>query len=199
MKQQEDKKRSERAFEIGDKVYLKLQPYVQTSVAKRANHKLSFRYYGPYSIIDKINPVAYKLELPTNATVHPIFHVSLLRKALLPGTPVQQQLPAATDIPAVPVQILASRWRRKHGSMIEQVLVRWSEPAAIGNTWADKEELRARFPAAEAWGQASSQEEGGVKATSNPAPEPSNKPASPPARPTRQRRPNSMISSPEWV
>jgi hypothetical protein len=42
MKSQADKGRTERVFEAGDKVFLKLQPYLQSSVAFRANHKLAF-------------------------------------------------------------------------------------------------------------------------------------------------------------
>lgn len=86
MKQQTNRKRSERRLEVGDMVFLKLQPYVQTSVAKRANHKLSSRFYGPFPVISKINEVAYKLELPPQATIHPVFHVSMLRHAVLPGS-----------------------------------------------------------------------------------------------------------------
>lgn len=61
MKHQADKKRSERSFSVGDYVYLKLQPYVQSSLAPRAHQKLSFRYFGPHKILDKIGAVAYKL------------------------------------------------------------------------------------------------------------------------------------------
>lgn len=57
-KMQVDKHRSESSFEVGDSVYLKLQPYVQTSIATRASHKLSFRYFGPYQIIAKVGAVA---------------------------------------------------------------------------------------------------------------------------------------------
>uniref|UniRef100_A0A453DEU0 Integrase catalytic domain-containing protein n=1 Tax=Aegilops tauschii subsp. strangulata TaxID=200361 RepID=A0A453DEU0_AEGTS len=85
MKHQADKKRSFRTFTVGESVFLRLQPYIQSSVAPRANHKLSYKYYGPFTIIDKINDVAYKLQLPPQATVHPVFHVSLLRRALLPA------------------------------------------------------------------------------------------------------------------
>lgn len=199
MKQQADKRRSERTFEVGDMVFLKLQPYVQTSVAKRANHKLSFRYYGPYEIVAKINEVAYKLALPAHASVHPVFHVSMLRRAVLPGTQVQQTLPTPSDVPAVPAAVLDTRWRRKRGAMVEQVLVRWSDPAAIADTWEDKQELQARFPEAEAWGQASSQEGGGVKATGRRAPATDSLPDPYAPRPSRQRRPNPKVHGPEWV
>ena len=54
-----DKHRSEPSFEVGDSVFLKLQPYVQTSVATRAHHKLSFWYFGPYIVAKKVGSVAY--------------------------------------------------------------------------------------------------------------------------------------------
>ena len=38
---------------------------------------------GPYKIVSRIGKLAYKLELPPNqAGVHPVFHVSQLRKCL---------------------------------------------------------------------------------------------------------------------
>ena len=68
-----DKKRREIEFEVGERVYLKLQPYRLRSLAKRINQKLSPRYYGPYEIVEKISPVAYKLLLPATSLVHPVF------------------------------------------------------------------------------------------------------------------------------
>ncbi|XBI04775.1 hypothetical protein VPH35_133016 [Triticum aestivum] len=50
MKHQADKGRFERIFAVGDSVYIKLQPYVQSSVAQRTCHKLSFCYLGPFLI-----------------------------------------------------------------------------------------------------------------------------------------------------
>ena len=82
MKHQADKNRSERVLAVGDKVFIKLQPYVQSSVARRACHKGSFKYFCPFTITARIGQVAYRVALPETSSVHPVFHVSLLRKAL---------------------------------------------------------------------------------------------------------------------
>jgi hypothetical protein len=51
MKAHADKHRSKREFQVGDLVYLKVQPYVQISLAPRSCQKLSFRFFGPYNIL----------------------------------------------------------------------------------------------------------------------------------------------------
>ena len=54
MKFQADKKRSFRSFNVGDSVYVKIQPYVQTSLAMRSSNKHSFRFFGPFKIEARI-------------------------------------------------------------------------------------------------------------------------------------------------
>ena len=76
MKTQADKHRSELVFKVGDSFFLKLQPYLQTSVAPRANHKLAFNFYGPFEVLERVGEVAYHLALPVSSRVHPVFHVS---------------------------------------------------------------------------------------------------------------------------
>ena len=56
-----DKHRIERSFEVGDLVYLRLQPYRQSSLKKKGAEKLKPRFYGPYRIIRKVEEVAYEL------------------------------------------------------------------------------------------------------------------------------------------
>ena len=90
MKQQTDQHRSERSFDVGDWVFLQLQPYKQMSLKQaKKDNKLSPTYYGPYKVLQKIGTMAYKLELPAVSRVHPVFHVSCLKKVIGDKLPIQ--------------------------------------------------------------------------------------------------------------
>jgi hypothetical protein len=80
MKIQVDKKRTKRTFQLGAEVFVKLQPYAQSSVVSRPNNKLALRYFGPFTISKCINPVVYEVALPPAYKIHSVFHVSQLRK-----------------------------------------------------------------------------------------------------------------------
>jgi len=75
-----DKRRRPLEFQVGDKVFLKV------SLAKGVRRfnlmgKLNPRYIGPYEYIEKLNPVAYRLDLPTELEhVHNVFYISQLWK-----------------------------------------------------------------------------------------------------------------------
>ncbi|PKU60519.1 hypothetical protein MA16_Dca027911 [Dendrobium catenatum] len=64
MKRQADAHRRDIQFELGEKVFLKLRPYRQKTLANGRNEKLSPRYFGPYEIVDKIGAVACCLKTP---------------------------------------------------------------------------------------------------------------------------------------
>ena len=68
-------------FEIGDKVYLKISPMTGTRLGDKG--KLSLRYIGPYEVLQCVWNVSNELNLPNDlAFVHPMFHVSMLKKYL---------------------------------------------------------------------------------------------------------------------
>lgn len=80
MKKLVDKKRCEVSFTEGQWGFVKLQPYGQLYVVLHMHQKLSMCYFGPFQILQKIGTVAYMLSLPPEAKIHPVFHVSLLKK-----------------------------------------------------------------------------------------------------------------------
>lgn len=93
MKQQYDKNHTPREFQVGDMVYLRLQKYKQHSVAHPVNYKLAPNFFGPFKVLQRIGDVAYKLELPSSDSVHPIFHVSSLKKHVGSTAVVSSALP----------------------------------------------------------------------------------------------------------
>jgi hypothetical protein len=148
MHRQADKNRSERSFAIGDWVYMKLQPYVQSFLSLRVHHKLSFKYFGPYKVTARVGKVAYRLDLPISSKIHPVVHVSQLKLAAGYKGPAPATLPL--DLPefSVPVQILQTRGLTKGNRLVQQGLVQWSGLPSDLATWEDLEALHQCFPGA---------------------------------------------------
>ena len=146
MKVQADKHRRELELEVGELVYLKIQPYKLKSLAKRHNRKLSPRFYGPYEVIEKVGSAAYKLKLPEGTKVHPVFHVSLLKKCVSPrvnSQPLPTIITEDWELQVQPEEILATRLNSA-GS--EEVLVKWVDLPDFENSWELKSSLEKEFP-----------------------------------------------------
>ncbi|KAJ9512208.1 hypothetical protein QJQ45_012759 [Haematococcus lacustris] len=79
-KQQADKHRRHLEFNVGDKVLLSTATLNLKTPSNSA--KLQPRYVGPFKVLTKISPVAYKLDLPTTMRITPTFHISKLRPYL---------------------------------------------------------------------------------------------------------------------
>jgi hypothetical protein len=157
MKLQADKKRTPLQFTVGQKVLLKLQPYVQTSVANRPYPKIAFKYYGPYDVVERIGQVAYKLQLPEGSLIHPVFHISQLKAYTSDYTPVYTDLPKISDLTAAdtaPEAISDRRLVKKGNVAIPRVKIKWAKLPTTAAAWEDYNVIKAWFPGCEAWGQA---------------------------------------------
>nr|GFC29129.1 putative reverse transcriptase domain-containing protein [Tanacetum cinerariifolium] len=115
-------------FEVGDMVMLKVSPW--KGVIRFGKHgKLSPRYIGPFEIIEKIGPMAYKLELPEKLHgIHNTFYVSNLKKYLADENLVIQleeiQLDKKLHFIEEPVEIMDREVKQLKQSRIPIVKVR---------------------------------------------------------------------------
>jgi hypothetical protein len=76
-----DVRRRPLEFSTGDQVFLKVGPW-KNMLRFGLKGKLTPRFIEPFRILQRVGPVAYKVDLPPElAKVHDVFHVSLLRKA----------------------------------------------------------------------------------------------------------------------
>lgn len=126
---------------------------MQSYVATKASHKLSFRYFGPFPV-SAVEAVAYRLQLPPSCQIHHVFHVSQLKGAKGFSHPVQTELPATLDHLQIPHQFLDYHLTKKSKTTTIQLLTHSTGIAAGDATWEDMVDLQTRFPHAPSWGQA---------------------------------------------
>ena len=78
---------------MGDHVFLRVSPS-KGVVRFGKKGKLGPRFIGPYEILRRVGPVAYELVLPPELSrVHPVFHVSMLRKYIRDESQVLSYVP----------------------------------------------------------------------------------------------------------
>ena len=147
MQQVANDHRTDRSFNVGDYVFVKLQPYRQNSVVHRSNQKLAPKYYGPYEIIDRCGKVAYKLRLPESSQVHPVFHVSQL-KIVVGDVHTSTALPSLNNELLVkePEFIIERKMVKRQNKPATMVLVKWKNRPAEDSTWELLYDLEKRFP-----------------------------------------------------
>lgn len=150
MKNAADFKRMEISFKIGEQVFLKLQPYRQSSLARRPCEKLAARVYGPFQIVQKVGKVAYKLEFPPYCKIHPIFHVSQLKRCVgtTPVFPtIPEQLSPELELCVEPGELLAVRHVQEGQSLRKVALIQWKNLPTFEATWEEVATLSLQLPA----------------------------------------------------
>ncbi|XP_070003394.1 uncharacterized protein [Nicotiana sylvestris] len=148
MKDTAKQHRSERSFEVGDWVYLKLQPYREISVATRPFNKLAAKHHALYPIAAKIGSVAYKLLMLVDVLIHPTFHVSQLKRC--------HKIPNIINHPPIlylsspycpqPESILERTLVKRGNKVVCQAKIKWIGLDADYATWECLQDLQRRFP-----------------------------------------------------
>ena len=148
MKRYADTKREDITFHPGQWVYVKLKPFRQRSVTGPTHSKLSKRYFGPFQVTDRIGEVAYKLQLPEDSRIHPVFHCSLLRPHHGPppsvSTPWPLQIVSQRPVPQ-PLCILDSKLDTSTSPPTQLVLTQWAGQPPEDTTWEPWSELQETY------------------------------------------------------
>jgi hypothetical protein len=105
MKQHADQGCSEHQFVERDQVFLRLQPYKQTSLKAEQCQKLAPKFYGPYTVLKHVGQVSYQLALPSQSKLHPVFCVSCLKKVIETRCQIQTNLPELAEEGSIWLQL----------------------------------------------------------------------------------------------
>ena len=145
-----DMKRKDSRYEIGEKVFLKVSPWKKVMRFGRKG-KLSPRFIGPYEVIEKVGPVAYRLALPPDLEkIHNVFHVSMLRRYRSDPSHVVSsetiELRADLTYEEEPVKILAREVKELRNKKIPLVKVLWRNHKTEEATWESEETMRQQYP-----------------------------------------------------
>ncbi|KAJ0668240.1 putative nucleotidyltransferase, Ribonuclease H [Helianthus annuus] len=150
MKSWADSKRREVEYSVGDLVYVRLQPYRQSTVVTRSSAKISPKFFGPYRVLERVGQVAYRLELPPGSLVHDVFHVSLLKKSVgIPPSPPFSDVtvPVLPSSVPQPESILDERVVQKGKYRPKtELLVKWVGLSREEATWETKWRFMREYP-----------------------------------------------------
>ena len=113
--------------------------------------KLSPRYIGPFEIVDRIGPMAYRLYLPEElARVHNVFYISMLRKYISDPSHVLEapeiELRDDLSYEEQPVQILGREEKELRNKTISLVKVLWRNHLVEEATWEREDQMRSKYP-----------------------------------------------------
>ncbi|GJX04552.1 putative reverse transcriptase domain-containing protein [Tanacetum coccineum] len=117
----------------------------------RKQGKLNPRYIGPFKILKRVGPAAYKLELPEElSNVHTTFHVSNLKKFISDESLVipmkELRLDDKLNFVEEPVEIMDREVKQLRQSRIPIVKVRWNSKRGPEFTWEREDQISAKYP-----------------------------------------------------
>ncbi|GJT93809.1 hypothetical protein Tco_1082654 [Tanacetum coccineum] len=145
-----DNRRKPLEFEVGDRVMLKVSPW-KGVIRFGKKGKLAPRYVGPFEILERIGPVAYRLRLPEELSgVHDTFHVSNLKKCLADASlhvPLDEiKVDKTLRFVEEPVEIMDREVKSLKRSRILLVKVHWNSKRGPEFTWEREDHMKSKYP-----------------------------------------------------
>ncbi|GJS05207.1 reverse transcriptase domain-containing protein [Tanacetum coccineum] len=145
-----DNRRKPLELEVGDRVLLKVSPWKgMIRFGKRG--KLAPRYVGPFEILERIGPIAYRLRLSEElSSVHDTFHVSNLKKCLADANlyvPLNEiKIDKTLRFVEEPVEIMDRKTKKLKRSKIALVKIRWNSKRGSEFTWEREDHMKSKYP-----------------------------------------------------
>ncbi|KAD2393475.1 hypothetical protein E3N88_40452 [Mikania micrantha] len=124
----------------------RLYPYEK---GETTNVELESQLLARDDMLKKVGAVAYELELPSNARIHPVFHVSVLKPArgyvpshIIPPLPLTKDW----EMDLQPKFVLSHRWVLEAGVYVLEQIIEWQHRPMEEATWESYDLLATQFP-----------------------------------------------------
>ncbi|GJS64709.1 putative reverse transcriptase domain-containing protein [Tanacetum coccineum] len=145
-----DNRRKPLEFQVGDHVMFKVSPW-RGVVRFGKKGKLAPRFVGPFEILERIGPVAYRLRLPEElSSVHDTFHVSNLKKCLADANlhvPLDEiKVDKTLRFVEEPLEIMDREVKTFKRSKIPIMKVRWNSERGPEFIWEREDHMKAKYP-----------------------------------------------------
>ncbi|KAL0307103.1 UNVERIFIED_CONTAM: Transposon Tf2-11 polyprotein [Sesamum radiatum] len=144
-----DKHRREMEYEVREKVFLKVSPW--RGILRFSKKAMSPRYIGPYEILERVGPLAYRLALPAELSqIHDVFHISMLRRYRSDPSHILREphIEISKELTYVeePIEILDRSIKKLRNKEIPMVKVGWSHHSPREATWEVEENMTEKYP-----------------------------------------------------
>jgi hypothetical protein len=149
-----NEKRRDESFQVGDQVYVSTANLTIDADRGRPSRKLTARFAGPYPVTEVVSKVAYRLGLPATMRIHPVFHVSLLKRHnsglpefgdRQPDRPPPELIDGRNEWEVE--ELLDERMHKRR----KEYLVKWKGYGREDATWQTKDDLRNSPNALKSW------------------------------------------------
>ena len=135
---------------MDDLVFLKVAPW-KRAIRFQKRKKLNPRYIDPFRIIERIGPVAYRLELLLKMSrIHNVFHVSMLRKYVSDSSHVLEAPPIELNedlsFEVQPVGIVDQKIKELRNKVILMIKVLWKSDTVEKMNWETEAFMRKHHP-----------------------------------------------------